>query len=130
MHSGSTNEIDKISVRSLLVGSTALRHRELERDVQEAIQSAGLVPAHVIGIDQVGTVEAGKRADLIVIAGDPLDDIRNTRNLGSSSRTEPCIALPNCGRAWDISLESEAPVGRTSYLDSGFVRGMRMNDGH
>ena len=130
MHSGSTNEIDKISVRRFLVGSTALGHRKLELYVQEAIQSAGLVPARVIGMDQVGTVEAGKRDDLIVIAGDPLGDIRNTRNVGSSSRTETCIALPNCGRAWDISLKSEAPVGRLSHLDSGFVRGMRMNDGH
>jgi len=85
------------SIKSRSGGSTAVGHRELERYVQEAIQSAGLVPAHVMGIDQVGTVEAGKRADPIVIAGDPLGNIRNTRNC---------------------------------HLDSGFVRGMRMNDGH
>jgi imidazolonepropionase-like amidohydrolase len=63
-------------------------HREIEIYVQagftpmEAIQAATTVPARVMGIEkEVGTVEAGKRADLIVIDGDPLADIRNTRNV-------------------------------------------------
>ena len=48
----------------------------------EAIQAATLVPARVMKLDkELGTVEAGKRADLIVIDGDPLADIRNTRNV-------------------------------------------------
>jgi imidazolonepropionase-like amidohydrolase len=63
-------------------------HREIELYVQagftpmEAIQAATIVPARVMGIDkEVGTVEVGKRADLIVINGDPLQDIHNTRNV-------------------------------------------------
>jgi hypothetical protein len=63
-------------------------HREIELYVEagftpmEAIQAATTVPAQVMGIEkEVGTVEAGKRADLIVIDGDPLADIRNTRNV-------------------------------------------------
>lgn len=63
-------------------------HREIELYVQagftplEAIQAATLVPARVMGLEkELGTVEAGKRADLIVIDGDPLADIRNTRNV-------------------------------------------------
>ncbi|PYX31545.1 MAG: amidohydrolase [Acidobacteria bacterium] len=63
-------------------------HREIELYVRagftpmEAIQAATTVPAHVMGLDkETGTVEAGKRADLIVIDGDPLADIRNTRNV-------------------------------------------------
>ena len=63
-------------------------HREIELYVQagftpmEAIQAATLVPARVMGLEkEVGTVEAGKRADIIVIDGDPLADIRNTRNV-------------------------------------------------
>ena len=48
----------------------------------EAIQAATIVPARVMGVDkETGTVGAGKRADLIVIDGDPLADIRNTRNV-------------------------------------------------
>lgn len=63
-------------------------HREIELYVRagftpmEAIQAATLVPARVMGLDkETGTIEAGKRADLIVIEGDPLADIRNTRNV-------------------------------------------------
>lgn len=62
-------------------------HRELELYVQagftplEAIQAA-TVPAHVMGLDkELGTIETGKRADLILINDDPLQDIHNTRNV-------------------------------------------------
>jgi imidazolonepropionase-like amidohydrolase len=65
-------------------------HREIELYVQagftpmEAIRAASIVPARVMGLDkEFGTIETGKRADLIVIAGDPLADIRNTRNVES-----------------------------------------------
>jgi imidazolonepropionase-like amidohydrolase len=63
-------------------------HRELELYVEagftpmEAIQAATLVPARVMGLDQeVGTIQAGKRADIIVIDGNPLTAISNTRNV-------------------------------------------------
>ena len=65
-------------------------HREIELYVQagftplEAIQAATIVPARVMGLDkEVGTIETGKRADLVVIRGDPLQDIHNTRNVDS-----------------------------------------------
>ncbi len=63
-------------------------HREMELYVQagftplEAIQAATIVPARVMGMDrELGTVEKGKRADVILIDGDPLQDIRASRNL-------------------------------------------------
>ena len=63
-------------------------HREIELYVQagftpmEAIQAATLVPARVMGLDkEVGTIEEGKRADLIILNGNPLEDIHNTRNV-------------------------------------------------
>jgi len=63
-------------------------HRELELYVEagftpmEAIQAATLIPARVMRLDQeLGTIQVGKRADLIVIDGDPLTEISNTRNV-------------------------------------------------
>jgi imidazolonepropionase-like amidohydrolase len=63
-------------------------HRELELYVKagfspmEAIQAATLVPARVMKRErEVGTIEAGKRADLILIDGDPLADISAIRKI-------------------------------------------------
>jgi parallel beta-helix repeat protein len=63
-------------------------HRELELYVEagmapmEAIQSATIVAARAMRLDdEVGTIEVGKRADLIVVEGDPLRSIREIRNL-------------------------------------------------
>jgi len=63
-------------------------HREMELYVQagftpmEAIQAATIVPARAMGLEkESGTVEKGKRGDLILVNGNPLDDIRNARNV-------------------------------------------------
>ncbi len=63
-------------------------HRELELYVQagfsplEAIQAATIAPARAMRLDkEVGTVEVGKRADLVVVAGDPLADVGNVRKV-------------------------------------------------
>jgi imidazolonepropionase-like amidohydrolase len=63
-------------------------YREIELYVQagftpmEAIQAATIVPARVMGLDKtLGTVEAGKAADLIVLKTNPLDDIHNLRSV-------------------------------------------------
>ena len=63
-------------------------YRELELYVRagltplEAIQSATIVPARAMGLDdEVGTIEAGKRADLILVEGNPLQDIRDIRTV-------------------------------------------------
>jgi imidazolonepropionase-like amidohydrolase len=63
-------------------------HREIELYVEagmtplEAIQSATIVSARAMGLDRdTGTVEAGKRADLILVNGDPLKDIRALRQV-------------------------------------------------
>ena len=61
-------------------------HWELELMVQggftpmEALQTATVNGARYHGLDRdLGTIEAGKFADLVVMSADPLEDIRNTR---------------------------------------------------
>ena len=63
-------------------------YREIELYVQagftpmEALQAATIVPARVMKLDkELGTVEAGKRADLIIVGANPLDDIHNIRKV-------------------------------------------------
>jgi imidazolonepropionase-like amidohydrolase len=63
-------------------------HREIELYVQagftpmEAIQAATIVPARVMGLEkELGTVEKGKRGDLILVNGNPLEDIHQIRNV-------------------------------------------------
>ena len=63
-------------------------HDELELLVEagltplDAIRSATLVPARFLGLaDSLGSIEIGKRADLVLLEGDPLVDIRNIRRI-------------------------------------------------
>ena len=67
-------------------GVTALREMELMAEAgmtpAEVLRSATATPARMMGIeDLVGTVEVGKRADLIVVRGDPLANISALREL-------------------------------------------------
>jgi len=48
----------------------------------EAIQAATLVPARAMGMEkESGTLEAGKRADVILVDGNPLDNISDIRKV-------------------------------------------------
>jgi hypothetical protein len=69
----------------LVVPGLAL-HEELELFVSagfspaEALRAATADSAECLGLtDQYGTIEVGKRADLVLLTADPLADIRNTR---------------------------------------------------
>lgn len=62
-------------------------HVELARWVQlglspaQAIVAATRTPAELMGLSDLGTLAAGKRASFIVLRANPLDDIRNTRTI-------------------------------------------------
>jgi imidazolonepropionase-like amidohydrolase len=64
-------------------------HHEIARWVQfglgpsDAIVAATGRPAELMGIKDLGTLEVGKSADFIVLNANPLDDIRNTRQIAS-----------------------------------------------
>jgi imidazolonepropionase-like amidohydrolase len=47
----------------------------------EALQTATRNPAQYLGLADTGAVEKGKRADLVLLDANPLDDISNTRKI-------------------------------------------------
>jgi imidazolonepropionase-like amidohydrolase len=47
----------------------------------QAIEAATRVPAEFLKLGDTGTIQAGKRADLIVLSADPLRNIRNTSKI-------------------------------------------------
>lgn len=47
----------------------------------EVLRSATLDAATAFGLGDRGVVEVGKRADLVLVEGDPLEDIKATRNI-------------------------------------------------
>ena len=48
----------------------------------EALKAATIGPARLLGLENtLGTIEAGKTADLLLLDADPLADIRNTRRI-------------------------------------------------
>jgi len=79
-------------------------HREMELYVEagftpmEALQAATLVPAEAMGMaKEVGTIQPGKRADLLVLGANPLENISNIR------RTEKVIqggVIYDCAALW------------------------------
>jgi len=78
-------------------------HREIELYVEagftpmQALQAATIVSARAMKLDaELGTIEKGKRADMVVLNANPLDAIRNIRNVRwtiSSGRVYDAAAL-------------------------------------
>jgi len=65
-------------------------HEELQRFVAagftplEALQTATLNPARFLGMEeQLGTIEKGKLADLVLLNANPLEDISNTQKIAA-----------------------------------------------
>jgi imidazolonepropionase-like amidohydrolase len=94
LESGLRQYVDA-GVTVLLSGDTGVlsqfpgfaEHRELEcmvlagMSAAEAIKSATLLPAIMLGLSDRGSLDIGKRADFIVLDANPLDDITNTRKI-------------------------------------------------
>jgi imidazolonepropionase-like amidohydrolase/esterase/lipase len=62
-------------------------HQELELMVaagltpMEVLSSATYIPANVFDLKDRGMIEVGRRADLLLVKGDPVLDIKSTRNI-------------------------------------------------
>jgi imidazolonepropionase-like amidohydrolase len=73
---------------SPLPGLAILNHLGLRAEVKfgmqpwEALQTATLLPAKAYGYGKdLGSLEAGKLADLVMVSGDPLRDIKDAANV-------------------------------------------------
>lgn len=81
--------------------------RELELYVaagftpSEALASATLAPAHLVGADaRTGSIVVGKRADLVLVEGDPsrnIGDLRHTRIVMMDGKLMDADALRAAG---------------------------------
>jgi imidazolonepropionase-like amidohydrolase len=84
-------------------------HRELELMVEagltpmEAIAAATGTSAGVLGVSDIGTIAPAQQADFIVLAGNPLEAIANTRDI---------VSVYRAGRMVDRAALLRAP-GRT-----------------
>jgi imidazolonepropionase-like amidohydrolase len=74
------------AINQMLVPGLSL-HTELELLVaagltpSDALQTATLNSAQLLGADSIGILAPGKVADLVVLSANPLNDIRNTRTV-------------------------------------------------
>lgn len=90
-------------------------HVELEILVEagltpfEALAAATRDAAEFLGAsDEVGTVQVGKRADLIMVRGNPLEDVRHTSELAGVMANGSWFSVPEL----DAMLEDAAKVYR------------------
>ena len=75
--------------------------------VSEAIRAATEGSARALGLTEVGTVESAKLADLVVVDGDPLADVR---------------VLTDSDRIWLVLREGLAVAGKA--IETGAVAGL------
>lgn len=81
-------------------------HRELEIYVRlgmtpmQALVAATGKPAQRLGLDDLGTLTAGKSADFIILDADPLEDIRNTQSIFEVYRQGQSLDREAMRRQW------------------------------
>lgn len=92
-------------------GPTTLREMELLAmaglSPAQVLAAATRVPAQMLGLDaEIGSVEVGKRADLVLLDANPLDDIANMRSIRYTVRD----GVARSPRGW---MKAGAAGGRT-----------------
>ncbi|KAH7169711.1 putative hydrolase [Fusarium flagelliforme] len=78
-------EANQISHAPILIGESL--HEEMELLVRaglsnlDALRAATIVPATVFGMGDRGEISLGRRADMVLVEGNPLQDITTTRKI-------------------------------------------------
>jgi imidazolonepropionase-like amidohydrolase len=77
----------------------------------DALKAATITPARVMGLaDSVGTIEAGKVADLVLLDADPLADIGNSRQVAGVFTAGRYLSRDQMRAKLDSLTRSYAPV--------------------
>jgi imidazolonepropionase-like amidohydrolase len=80
-----------------------------------ALRTATVNAARALQVeDRLGTVQSGKLADLVIVNGNPLSDIRNTRNVHTVIRA---------GAVYDSRELMESVKGRLEVVRVGAAEG-------
>lgn len=107
-------------------------HTELELFVglgmspSDALRAATVTPATVLRIaDSVGTITTGKVADLVLLAANPLADIRNTRRISGVFRAGRWLPQTEIARSLDSLANSYRPLQTelTAFMQALEARG-------
>jgi tetratricopeptide (TPR) repeat protein len=107
-------------------------HTELELFVDlgmqpiDALRAATVTPAGVLRIaDSVGTIAPGNIADLVLLAANPLTDIRNTRRITGVFRAGRWLPQTEIATALDSLANSYRPVqtALTAFMQALEARG-------
>lgn len=84
----------------------------------EALAAATSGPAELLGRDDLGTIAPGKRADLVLLRGNPLEDVRHTREIEAVILDGALLDRERLDRILQ-EVEAKARASRASDRESG-----------
>jgi imidazolonepropionase-like amidohydrolase len=105
----------------------AAMHRELELLVQagltpeQALSGATALPARIFHLDDRGTIAPGKRADLLLVRGDPTTDIRATRAIVGIWKLGSAVDRGALRDRWAAAFAEHAKTLIPSGSESGVI---------
>lgn len=103
-------------------------HQELANLVRsglspsEALAAATSVPARIFGLGDRGRIAPGRRADLVLVDGDPTRDITATRRIAAIWKAGQAFARPAAPATGNRPVRIETD-GRVSSFDTGMQVG-------